>query len=164
MSLPQPVDGRCEVTSTNNPINIHKKQKDIIQGKQDPIIRMWTVPFTIDDDPPDTALHTIDAILNCNVIVHDRDHTSWGSQGTWGRYITCAEDHYQNHECLMKKTGAIKISNAVEFFPHQITMPETSTEDCLSAVLNNLKTILAKPHWKLPLLIKGSKTNDALEN
>ena len=62
----------------------------------------------------------------------------------------------------MKKTGAIKISNAVEFFPHQITMPGTSTEDRLAAALDNLQAVLNKPHWKLPLILKGSETNDAI--
>ena len=62
----------------------------------------------------------------------------------------------------MKKTGAIKISNAVEFFPHQITMPGTSTEDRLAGVLDDLKTVIQNPHWKLPLILKGSKTNDAI--
>ena len=63
----------------------------------------------------------------------------------------------------MKKMGAIEISNAVEFFPHQITMPGTSMEDHLSAVLDNLKAVLTKPHRNLPPIIKGSKTNDAIE-
>ena len=63
----------------------------------------------------------------------------------------------------MKETGAIKISNAVEFFPHQITMPGTLTEDRLAAVIDNLQATLHNPHWKLPLILKGSKTNNAIE-
>ena len=63
----------------------------------------------------------------------------------------------------MKKIGAIKISNAVEFLPHQIIIPGTSTEVQLAAVLGDLKTALKNPHWKLPLLIKGSKTNNAVK-
>ena len=63
----------------------------------------------------------------------------------------------------MKKTGAIKISNAVEFFPHQITMLGTSTEDQLAGVLDDLKTVLQNLHWKLPLrLIEGSKTDNTI--
>ena len=99
----------------------------------------------------------------CNVVVHDRDHASWGPRGTQGWYITRAEDHYRNHKCLMKETGAIKISDAVEFFPHQITMPGTLTEDRLAAAFDDLQAALNELHWKLPLILKGSKTNDALE-
>ena len=98
----------------------------------------------------------------CNVVVHNREHSLWGPRGTQGWYITRAKDHYYNHKCLVKKTGAIKIFNAVEFFPHQITMPGAPTDNRLATVLDNLKIVLKNPHWKLPLILKGSKTNDAI--
>ena len=58
ISLPQLVDNGCEIKLTKTSINIHKNNKEIIRGGRDPITRMWTVPFTVDDDPPETALHT----------------------------------------------------------------------------------------------------------
>ena len=66
--LPQLVDDGCEITLTKHAINIKKDDKEIIKGPRDPITRMWTVPFTIDDSPPETALHTIEiqSELACN--------------------------------------------------------------------------------------------------
>ena len=90
----------------------------------------------------------------CNAVVHNREHSSWGSRGDQGWYITRAEDHYRNHKCLMKKTGGIKISNAVEFFPHQITMPGSSTEDRLAGCFDDITAVLKDPHWKLSLILK----------
>lgn len=42
-------------------------------------------------------------------------------------------------------------------------MPEMSTEDRFAGVLDNLKTVLQNPYWKLPSLIKGIQINDAIK-
>ena len=68
VSLPQLIDDGCKIKLTMHSINIHKNNKEIIQGGRNPITRMWTVPFTVDDDPQNTALHTINVNrdLACN--------------------------------------------------------------------------------------------------
>ena len=53
VSIPQLVDNRCEVTLTNTAINVCKDNKQIICGPRDPITRIRTVPFTVDENPPE---------------------------------------------------------------------------------------------------------------
>ena len=62
----------------------------------------------------------------------------------------------------MPTTKVIQISDTVEYFPHLVQMPKTSSNNRLSAVLENLNEVLKHPHPNTPFLDKGTTTNDAI--
>ena len=68
VSILQLVNNGCEVTLMNTAINACKDNKPIICGPRDQITRMWTVPFTVDVNSSEQALHTIEIKPNlaCN--------------------------------------------------------------------------------------------------
>ena len=52
--------------------------------------------------------------------------------------------------------------DTIEFFPQQVQMPKTSSEDTLAQATENLGEILQKSHPPTSFLDQGTKTNDAI--
>ena len=84
------------------------------------------------------------APAGCKVLVHDRpkNRGSWADKGTEGFFITQAPDHYRNFTCYMPITNSIRISNTVEFFPQNCTLPALEPLDTVAHILSELRDIL----------------------
>lgn len=64
----------------------------------------------------------------CRAIIHNRsaNHATWYKHGTIRYYITIAAHHYPNYKWYIPKTGGIRISDTVKFFPKHMQMPKTT--------------------------------------
>ena len=104
------------------------------------------------------------APIGCKAIIHDQPENkgTWDSHGTLAYYIDIAEKHYRNYKCYVPETHATRISDIVEFFPKMVQMPKSSSEDRLSAVLEDLKEVLKHPHPKTSFLDKRTPPNDTI--
>merc|ERR1712025_311628 len=84
------------------------------------------------------------APAGCKVLVHDRPTTrgSWDNRGTEGYFISQAPNHYRNFTCYIPTTNSIRITNTVEFFPHNCTLPTLKPIDTVAHILSDLRTAL----------------------
>jgi hypothetical protein len=100
----------------------------------------------------------------CKVVVHERPQKrgTWADHGVAGFYIGPAMHHFQNYYCYIPTTRGERVSNTIEFFPTHVDMPDTSSEDRLTQITQDLITVLQKPHPKTPFLDQGDKTSDAI--
>ena len=100
----------------------------------------------------------------CQVIVHERpqERRTWADHGVTGFYIGPAMHHFRNYYSYIPTTRGVRVSNTVEFFPAHVDMPQTSSEDRLAQVTQDLITVLNNPHLPTPFLHQGEKTNDAI--
>ena len=100
------------------------------------------------------------APAGCTVLVHDRPTSrgSWADRGTEGYFISQAPDHYRNFTCYMPNTNSIRITNTIEFFPQNCSLPILKPLDTVAHILSDLKTTLnyfprnnlvAGPHHEL---------------
>jgi hypothetical protein len=101
----------------------------------------------------------------CQVIIHNRpqERGTWADHGVVGFYIGPAMHHFRNYVCYIPTTRGERISNTIEFFPAHVEMPETSSEDRLAQVTQDLIEVLKKPHPKTPFLEQGDRTSDAIQ-
>jgi hypothetical protein len=100
----------------------------------------------------------------CKVVVHERpqERGTWADHGVTGFYIGPAMHHFRNYYCYIPTTRGERVSNTVEFFPVHVDMPDTSSEDRLTQITQDLIAVLQKPHPKTPFLHQGDKTSDAI--
>jgi hypothetical protein len=101
----------------------------------------------------------------CRVVVHESPESrrTWASHGVQGfYYCEPAMNHYRNYKCYIPETNGMRLGKTVEFFPKHVQMPQTSSEDRLSAAIENITNILQNPHSATPLLKEGTPNNDAI--
>ncbi len=100
----------------------------------------------------------------CKVVVHERpqERGTWADHGVAGFYIGPAMHHFRNYYCYIPTTRGERVSNTINFFPTHVGMPDTSSEDRLAQITQDLITVLQKPHPKTPFLDQGDKTSDAI--
>jgi hypothetical protein len=100
----------------------------------------------------------------CKVVVHERpqERGTWADHGVAGFYIGPAMHHFRNYYCYITTTRGERVSNTIKFFPTHVNMPDTSSEDRLTQITQDLITVLQKPHPKTPFLDQGDKTSDAI--
>jgi hypothetical protein len=69
----------------------------------------------------------------CKIVVHEKpgQRASWDPHGVIGWYLGPAMEHYRCYKCYIKKTQAERISDTVEFFPTQATVPTLSPTEAL---------------------------------
>jgi hypothetical protein len=101
----------------------------------------------------------------CKVIIHERpqERGTWADHGVTGFYIGPTMHHFRNYYCYIPSTRGERVSNTVEFFPAHVEMPNTSSEDRLTQVTQDLLTVLKQPHPPTPFLHQGDQTNDAIQ-
>jgi hypothetical protein len=65
------------------------------------------------------------------ILIHERASTRsrWAPHGLNGWYLGPAREYYRCHRVYATKTSPERIADTVEFFPHQSTMPTTSSAD-----------------------------------
>ena len=71
-------------------------------------------------------------------------------------------EHYRCVKIYVPETGAVHDADTVQFFPENIQLPETSTEDYLKQASNDILSILRNPPSSLPYLQAGSETKNAI--
>lgn len=100
----------------------------------------------------------------CKVVIHDspEKRASFAYHGMVGFYMMPAMDHYRCYQVYVPETNGVRISATVNFFPHHVQMPRTSSEDRLAVTFEDLSTILKNPYANTPSLQQGSPTNDAI--
>ena len=83
------------------------------------------------------------------IIVHNKPsaHESWSYHGKDGFYIGPAMEHYLYVQCLMMNTCRIKTSDTVQFFPHTIDFPNSSLNDRVITVIDEITSILASRNF-----------------
>ena len=101
----------------------------------------------------------------CKVIIHERpqERGTWADHGVAGFYIGPAMHHFRNYYCYIPSTRGERVSNTVEFFPAHVEMPNTSSEERLTQVTQDLIDVLQHPHPKTPFLDQGGKTSDVIK-
>ena len=84
------------------------------------------------------------APAGCKILVHDRPTTrgSWADRGTEGYFISQASNHYRNFTCYIPNTNSIRITNTIEFFPHNCSLPALKPIDTVAHILSDLRTAL----------------------
>jgi hypothetical protein len=122
------------IPHTNLTLNIHR------QSKLQPKLSAHTLihgNFNFDKTPL--------APPGCQVIIHDRTghRLTWANRGTLGYYIGPALKHYRNYTCYDSITKANRVSDTIEFFPHNLALPETSGDEKLGIALENLTHCLS---------------------
>ena len=80
----------------------------------------------------------------CKIAIHDRagERRTWAEHASRGWYIGPALDLYRNYRCYLPKTKSTRVSNTVEFSPHQFQLPQMSLQDQLEEKLSALVDIL----------------------
>ena len=76
----------------------------------------------------------------CKIAIHDRadERKSWAEHATRGYYVGPALKHYRNYQCYMPITNSLRVSNTVEFFPQNWTIPTFNLQDRLEESLGEL--------------------------
>jgi len=72
------------------------------------------------------------------VTIHDRPQQrgSWAPHGTLGFYLGPAMIHYRSWRCLAKRTCAVRITDTVEWHPHDLILPLPSPSDLVAGALD----------------------------
>mmetsp|Transcript_27774 Transcript_27774/g.57545 ORF Transcript_27774/g.57545 Transcript_27774/m.57545 type:complete len:567 (-) Transcript_27774:1911-3611(-) len=80
----------------------------------------------------------------CKIAIHDRagERRTWAEHASRGFYIGPALEHYRNYQCYLPQTKATRVSNTVEFFPHQFQLPRVTLQDQLEEKLTELVEVL----------------------
>ena len=65
------------------------------------------------------------------VLIHEKsdNRKSWGIHGVEGWYLGPAMEHYRCYRVIASKTGGERVTDTVQFFPHDVPMPGSSALD-----------------------------------
>ena len=99
------------------------------------------------------------------VLVYETPSTrrSWSPHGLGGWYVGPAMDHYRCFRCFTPKTGSERIAETVQFFPQQVRMPSTSSQDAAIKAIHDLTHAIKYPTAATPTLLLGDEKTHALE-
>ena len=104
------------------------------------------------------------APLGTKVLIHEKPAV----RGTWAPhavdrwYIGPARNHYRSYNVYIPSTKGTRYSKIVEFFPHLVTMPATSSADLVLETAKDLTHLLANPAPASPFASFGTDTSKAL--
>ena len=103
--------------------------------------------------------------LGTECIAHEpkeKQKTTWSDRGKQGWHVSPAMHHCRQHNIFVPHTKATIPVEKVIFLPTKFPMPETSSEDKLSAAVNNLIHELKRKHQPTaPFLECGTPVNNA---
>ena len=65
------------------------------------------------------------------VLIHEKSNNrrSWAPHGVEGWYLGPAMEHYRCYRVIASKTGGERITDTIQFFPHDVPMPGSSSQD-----------------------------------
>ena len=80
-------------------------------------------------------------------IIHEKpkQHLSWADHGIKGWYIGPVMLHYRCYRCYLPQSQHKRISDTVEFFPHDIHMPAQSAADKAIQTMQDLIHTINNP-------------------
>jgi hypothetical protein len=98
------------------------------------------------------------------VVVHVKPdkRQSWAPHGNTGWYTGPAMEHYRCYQIYVTKTQSYRISDTVEFFPHQVPMPKLSSADAAQQAARDLIFALEHPTPAAPFHPLGEAQLTAL--
>ena len=102
--------------------------------------------------------------IKCQIHEKLNQRKSWAHHSVDGFYLGPAMQHYCCFKVFVTKTNAQRISDAVEFFPTTIHIPETSTLEQIKHSVNDLLHVHQNPQPKTPFLDFGSTQTNALKH
>ena len=100
------------------------------------------------------------------VLVHETpaQRKTFGAHGVEGWYIGPALNHYRCFQCYIPSTASIRHALTVEWFPHKVPFPKTTTEEYLRQIASDLISILKTKNVKtFPNLEYGNKVLNAFQ-
>ena len=84
------------------------------------------------------------APLSVPIISHDKsaERTSWARHGSEGFYVGPTQDHYRCFQVLISHTGALRITDTIDWQPDAIHLPGFSFLEILEHNINKLEHTL----------------------
>jgi hypothetical protein len=109
-----------------------------------------------------TKLHLLPP--GTKILIHEKSSTrsTWAPHGLDSWYLGPAQEHYHCQRVYVTKTAAKRIADTVEFFPHQSTMPTTSSVDAARDTAAALTQGLLNPAPATPFATIGDAQQQAL--
>ena len=103
------------------------------------------------------------APLGTKVIIHERpdQRLTWDKHGLPGFLVNRAKDHFRSYQVSVTKTGATRVSDAIELLPTKYKMPKTSSADCINAAFKEIGEALNNPKLREGFL-NGNKENEII--
>ena len=83
------------------------------------------------------------------------ERRTWAPNGSGGRYIGPAIDHYRCHHVYFNITKEERVGDKVEFSPHHTKTPLISSEYCAALAEANLTEELINTNPEAPLAKMG---------
>ena len=104
------------------------------------------------------------ASLGTKVIIHIKtsQRASWDPHGKEGWLTGPALHHYRHFEVAVAETGGLRVSDTIEFLATKYNMPNTSSEDQITAAIDELSSTIKHPQQRTPFL-NGDTTNNILQ-
>jgi hypothetical protein len=108
---------------------------------------------------------TLLAPPGCKVLIHEKpsQQTSWGPHGVVGWYLGPASEHYRCYWCYVKTTRSERISDMVEFFPKEATMPTITPIESAVMAAEALTAALHQKKLPIHLAEQSDPSNVVLE-
>jgi hypothetical protein len=110
---------------------------------------------------------TTKQILLCQdekIIAHEKltQRQTWAPHGKSGNSLGPAMHHYICENVYISSTASEGIIDTLEFFPHNLPMPQISSTDRLLMATNGMTDALKHTHPDVPLSAIGDETITAL--
>ena len=99
------------------------------------------------------------------VIIHEKSTTrrTWAPHGVEGWYLGPAMEHYRCYRVIASKTGGERITDTVQFFPHDVPMPGTTAVDRKIEAAAELTAAISKFKFASPFKDIHDKQMDGLQ-
>jgi hypothetical protein len=97
------------------------------------------------------------------VIVHITPHQrpNMAPHGLDGWYIGPSTEHYRCHKCYIPSTFGVRDALTIDWFPHTVPFPQTTTDDYLRQTASDMLALLNQPNQAVPSLTYSSAITNA---
>ncbi|MHA7856378.1 hypothetical protein [Marinobacter shengliensis] len=87
------------------------------------------------------------------LLIHEKPavRKSWSPHGVEAWYVGPALDSYRCFRAFIPATGAFRLCDTLTWFPHHVTLPQSSTTDLIAASLRDIVAALQNPSPATPL-------------
>jgi hypothetical protein len=100
----------------------------------------------------------------CNIIAHEKpsQRRTWSTHVHHGYSLGPAMHHYRCQNVYISSTSSERIVDTLEFFPHNLPMPQISSTDRLLMAAYDMNDALKHPHHNVQFATIGDDTITAL--
>jgi hypothetical protein len=100
----------------------------------------------------------------CKIIAHEKPakRRTWAAHGQPGWSMGPAMQHYRCQNVYIKATASERIVDTLEFFPHNLPMPQMSSTDRILMAAQDMTDTLKHPHPNVPFATIGDDTISSL--